>query len=154
MKRDNPIKLAVIHGILVIALCTCTLSLGSYAWFNEAITGKPSQVASGNYAIQIQLSQGNQTVSPVDGSVQASGACSYALTKGEQYAVTLQASGTAQTGFAVFTVGEDKHYSPQLAPNEKYTFVVQSATDVVMQFNFQWGSYGASETRIDATLNV
>ena len=154
MKRDNAVKSVVINGILVIALCMCTLSLGSYAWFNEAINGKPSQVASGNYAIQIQLSKDSQTVAPVDGSVQANGSCRYALTAGEQYAVTLQASGTAQTGFAVFTVGDDKHYSPQLAPNEEFTFVVASATDVVMQFDFQWGGYGASETRINATLNV
>ena len=154
MKRDNPIKLAIINGILVIALCTCTLSLGSYAWFNGIVDGKPSQVASGNYAIQIQLALGDETVNPVDGSVQESGACSYVLTAGEKYAVTLQASGTAQTGFAVFTEGENKHYSPQLAPDEEYTFVVESAANVVMQFDFQWGSYGASETRIDATLNV
>ena len=154
MKRDNPIKLAIFNGILVIALCTCTLSLGSYAWFTEAINGKPSQVASANYTIHIQLSQGDQTVSPVADSVQTDGSCSYALTAGEQYVVTLKASGTAQTGFAVFTVDGNKHYSPQLAPENTYTFTVESAADVVMEFAFQWGCYGAADARIDATLNV
>ena len=153
----NPLKATLLCGILFLLVGVLGLSFTSYAWLSDSVQGSVSKVEGASYAIEITITRKDGDVDvPVGGTVSSDGVCSYELTANTEYKVTLTASGTASTGFAIFTVNGVNYYSAQIAPSETETvsFVVKSTGGTTLTFDYQWGSHGASSDRIGDRLEL
>ncbi len=147
MKRKEkrcckPLKGTLIAAILFVFAGVLGFSFTSYAWLSDSVQAPASKVEGAHYAIEISLTNNGEALvgtTTNEGSV-------YALEASTEYVVKLTASGTASTGFAIFTANGESYYSKQLKPNETADItVITGESGVTLVVDYQWGSAAVSE---------
>ena len=130
-----------IAGILSAAVCVGLLSFSTYAMFTADVSTKPSVVATADYKMSLVVEGGSVSIAHEGEKLR------YDLSAGT-YEVTLQASGTSSTGFAMFQLNGISYYGAQLAPTERMTFTLTCEAETVFEYDYQWGRHGRTENVI------
>lgn len=134
-------KHTLIAGILSAVVCVGLLSFSTYAMFTADVSTKPSVVATADYKMSLTVEGGSISIAHEGEKLR------YDLPAGT-YEVTLQASGTSSTGFAMFQLNGVSYYGAQLAPMEHMTFTLTCDTETVLEYDYQWGRHGRTENVI------
>ncbi len=123
--------LPLVLGMLLCAIC---LVGGTYAWFtgNQQVTALPIEAAS--YQVEAQILDEQGLAPAYDGQ-------SHTLEAGKLYQVKLTAQGTASTGYAIVSLGEDtKLITAQIAQGEMLEFILQCGEETSAQIAGSWGT--------------
>ena len=138
--RSDTLRAMLLPPILCAALCLVCLCGLSWAWFTVSVSAGTSSVSGAQYHVAAQVMQGETPVTMENGG--------YALTGNTEYTVTLNAEGTASTGFCIVTLtGETTQTltTAQIAPGETLYFKLIPESDTTLTVAAHWG-VGSAET--------
>lgn len=134
--------------ITVIVLCMAGMAFTAYAYFSASVLSGNNSIQAAHFDVEISISEavdnpGAKTQgTPV--TVKRDGANEYhaALTGGKEYLVTVRATGTANTGFVLLTVGNKQYFTQQLFRDtaDILTFSLLPAEDMEVAFMPHFGT--------------
>lgn len=125
-------------GIIISVVCLCSATL---AWFTSSNTSNVSSITAATYTLSVEIED-------EDGKVEVTETEAGAFTadlKSGSYTVRLTAGGTADTGFAVITLGEEKMYTSQIEPEKALTFTVSVKDELSLKAEAHWGTCALKE---------
>ncbi len=144
--EERNIYLMLLPMLLGICLCTVCLVGGTFAWFSASQTTSTQSIVSSNYSV-------NTTVVALDGAaVDTQNGSIYTLEAGKTYNVTLQASGSATTGYCIVKLNDDFFcHTVQFPSNENTTgsisFSLKMNESADLSIEAQWGSSAWDEEK-------
>lgn len=127
-------------GIIISAVCLCSATL---AWFTSSNTSKVSSITAATYTVSVEIENKDENISITEADT---GVYTADLTSGE-YTVKITAGGTADTGFAVITLGKEKMYTSQIPPEKTFTFTVLCDKEQTLTIEARWGTCALGESK-------
>lgn len=141
--HGDPLVAMLLPSVAGILLCLVLLCSTTWAWFSSTHAGATTPIRSADYDLTVTVRQG-ETAVPLDAQ------SSFAAIAGEDYTVTLTATGTASTGYCTVLVRfpegtEQTLYTAQIAVGESLTFTVRLSTAATVALYPQWGTSARSD---------
>lgn len=109
---DKTMTFNIVACVAGMLLCVLSLTAATWAWFGDSITSPVNQVQTGEYKVQIKITDsatGNEVLPDSKGV--------YSLESNGVYDVKLEADGTVSTGYFALSFAsapEKKFYTPQM----------------------------------------
>ena len=133
--NEKSVVKSVAISVFVILLCLVSLSSATWAWFNIDIASSANnlQAAYSNVAVSVELD--GEASEVTDGK--------FTFQKQKLYTVTITATGTAEKGYCVLSLGEEKYYTPQLSTTSgknSITFSLKFTAKTEIEFIPGWGA--------------
>ena len=148
---DKALAQSVAVSVAGIILCMVLLSAATWAWFSKDVSSTANVLQSANYDVNVAVTytDGENNTLNVDAS---SNPCSFTLTKGIKYTVTLSSSGNASTGYCAISLNGNLYYTTQIAKDGELFFYVDCTDqndpdNITLDITDKWGtsSYYAND---------
>ena len=130
-------------AVVCMVYCLAAMGFSAYAYFSSIITSGLNTIQAAVYDAEITFTDDKAVVEAVK-TEQAVNL--YHLTAGKTYTVTIQAVGTASSGYCKVVAEDVNYYTIPMSPDEKQsnhsvTFTVQCYEDATIRMIANWGSY-------------
>lgn len=150
---DKVMMTRTIMTVVVMVVCLAAMSISAYAYFSCSLTSNMNTIKAANFGTDVSISitstdkSGDEpTIKKVDDRTQI-----VTLSAGNTYQVTIEKTGTAQTGFCVISAENDEieyYHTQQIGvdvnqPNEtknSITFTLTVTNDTTVTFYAHWGT--------------
>ena len=137
--------------VAIMVVCLAAMGITAYAYFAYNVTSASNHIQAAKFEtkVSIQIGQSNNepvTVEQVNAQTQVA-----TLSAGKEYSVTIEKTGTAQTGFCVISAKNceiEKYHTQQIGKDVRsntegkntitFTLTVTDTTDVT--FYSHWGT--------------
>ena len=151
-----------VFTLVTMVVCLTAMTIAAYAYFSTSITSSSNIIKSANFKAQIAVTDTNgATVSPssVDKAVSE-----FNFTNPGTYTVKLtKGDSSADTGFCIVTVGEDKYYTQQIGTDvsaengrrEAVKFELQINEPIIVKIGSHWGTsshYNLNSTSLEVIV--
>lgn len=128
---DENILRLLMPSVVGIALCMVCLAGSTWAWFSASVQTVAQTIEAANFDIAVTVN-GELVFSPVT------------LEAGQQYTVTLTATGNAPSGgYCEVKGGAVPLYTETILPDRSLTFTLIPEKDAVYTFTAVWGKYSS-----------
>lgn len=144
---DN-ISLTLLPYCLCALLCMLLLCGTTWAWFSSSVSGETTPIKAADYKIDVTAETNGAEVSLTDNKL--------VVMANTEYAVTLNANGTASTGFCIIsyknpngesgTAVQKKLYTQQISSGSSITFVIKLTYSAEISFDVQWGTSSKADS--------
>lgn len=136
-------------SIFMCALCLCGTS---WAWFTSTQTSSVANIQTATYSVSVAATAkkgDSPVVKPGD-----NGAWTITLGSDNEYTIKLTASGTAKSGYCKIELGETTYFTPQIAPNNDFTYTVKAYGGGELTITPQWGTCSATDNIVNAGTTI
>ena len=149
--REKVMMTRLVSTIAIVIMCLAAMSITAYAYFSYNITSGLNTIKSANFEtkVSIQISDSNNepvTTEQLNAKTQVA-----TLHGGNEYSVTIEKAGTAQTGFCVISAtgcNVEKYHTQQIGKDVKsntegkniITFKLMVTDTTVVSFYSHWGT--------------
>ena len=135
---------SILASAVLLICCLIYFTGITWAWFSASTAVRTVKIVTANYENEVVVTdrEGN-VIEPVDGK--------YNLDSNVRYTVTINASGTASTGFATFSVAGNDYSSVQIAPGESISFDIHGYTPFEIG-EANWGTSSSQDPVTDGDL--
>lgn len=149
--REKVMLTRVVMTVMIVIMCLAAMSITAYAYFSYNVTSGFNILKAGNFEtkVSIQISNSNNepvTVKQLNAKTQVA-----TLYAGNEYSVTIEKAGTAQTGFCIISATGcdiEKYHTQQIGKDVKsntegkntimFNLIVTNTT--VISFYSHWGT--------------
>ncbi len=126
---DENILRLLMPSVVGIFICMVCLAGSTWAWFSSSVQTAPQTIEAASFDIAVTVND-EPVPSPVT------------LEAGQQYTVTLTATGNAPSGgYCEVKGGAVPLYTETILPNESLTFTLIPETEAAYTFTAVWGKY-------------
>ena len=145
----------MLTSVLGIVICVICLSGLTWAWFSCSITSSLNSISAADFSVKInveKVTDDNATIlnsGDIESSEDPNGTFNYSLPVGS-YTVTIEAGGTASTGYCTVEFKGKTYHTIQLYPGSSeegkpgkvtFTLVADAEPESELKITPQWGSY-------------
>lgn len=133
------IMLSSVFGILLCGICLAGLT---WAWFTSSISSAANTITAADFSVGVEFKQNESVIEPVIENE------SYKLNSGT-FTVTVEASGSATTGYCKVEFGGKTYYTVPLFTNSEsdtVEFTVYASGNSELKITPQWGTCAVEVT--------
>lgn len=158
-KKNNIKKIDRAEGLYhvlapsLMACCVCFVCLSgvSWAWFNASKTSSISDVRSATYMVSVSAKKMSDE-SLVDVNLNEEDVYCISLERGNEYEITINATGTGENGFGSIFFEESniineleetslaQLYTPNISSGNSFTFKIKVNSDGILYITQNWGT--------------
>lgn len=128
-------------GLAVCAVCLCG---ATFAWFTSTQTSSVANIQTATYTVSVTAKKGDTEITVKE----KSGYFKITLEAESEYIITLIADGNAKSGYCKTEFEETERYTPQITPDNVFTFKVKANNDGDLIITPQWGTCTATDNII------
>lgn len=122
-------------SIMMIVILVCASTSVSFAYFTGKLVSNGNIIASASYSIDVTENTSNSENTG---------------TSAVTHEFTLEAKGTASTGYCEIVIGDDVYYTQQIEPGKTITLTIVTKAGDVVEFNPSWGT---SEMKLNGEID-
>ncbi len=136
-QHNDGLTSLLLPSFLGIMICAVCLAGGTFAWFTALQTTSTQVIKAANYSIETTINDGTTDITADNGV--------YSLESGKTYKITIEATGSATTGYCIIKLGDTDIHTEQFPTidntDKKFiTFTLEINQAVDMEIIAQWGT--------------
>lgn len=155
MDRAEGLYHVIAPSLMACCVCFVCLSGVSWAWFNSSKTSSISDIRSATYTASISAKKMIDE-SLVDVNIDEEGVYCISLERGNEYEITIHATGTGENGFGSIYFEESniineleemslaQLYTPNISSGNSFTFKIKVNSDGILYITQKWGTCALS----------
>lgn len=151
MHRAEGLYHVLAPSLMACCVCFVCLSGVSWAWFNSSKTSSISDIRSATYTASISAKKIIDE-SLVDVNIDEEGVYCISLERGNEYEITIHATGTSENGFGSIYFEESniineleettlaQLFTPNISSGNSFTFKIKVNSDGILYITLKWGT--------------
>ncbi len=135
--RNDGLTSLLLPSFLGIMICAVCLAGGTFAWFTASQSTSTQVIQAANYSVITSVNDGTKNIDSENDI--------YSLEAGKPYKVTIEANGSATTGYCIIKLGTEELHTEQFptkdnADKNTIEFTIYVDTETTMEIIAQWGT--------------
>ncbi len=143
--RNDGLTSLLLPSFLGIMICAVCLAGGTFAWFTASQTTSTQVIKAANYSVITTVNDGTDNIDSENGIYSLEVGKTYSKT----YKVTIEANGSATTGYCIIKLGNTEPYTEvhtaPISTGQNLTIELKINKDTTLQMIAQWGTSSKPE---------